>query len=98
MFKLVACVVMVGVVCSLCESASSNNNTKLYLLGLFPMTGAWAGGEALLLASQLAVRDINANRHVLPGFELVLLPKDTAVRPNPLFSLLVSTHKYTDAC
>ncbi|XP_071790355.1 gamma-aminobutyric acid type B receptor subunit 1-like [Asterias amurensis] len=78
MFKLVACVMVVGVVCSSCESASSNNKTKLYLLGLFPMTGAWAGGEALLLASQLAVRDINANRGVLPGFELVLLPKDTA--------------------
>ncbi len=52
------------------------------------MTGAWAGGEALLLASRLAVRDINANRDVLPGFELVMLPKDTAVRPHLLLQVL----------
>ena len=56
------------------------NLTKLHLLGLFPMTGAWPGGKAMSLATQLALQDINANIDILPGYEIVIIPKNTEVR------------------
>ena len=64
---------------SSCDCAS--NVTKLYLLGLFPLTGTvWPGGQAMSIATQLALRDINNNPDVLPDYELVVVMADTAVR------------------
>ncbi|XP_072029935.1 gamma-aminobutyric acid type B receptor subunit 1-like [Amphiura filiformis] len=51
--------------------------TPIYLLGLYPMSGNWPGGQAYLPASQLAIQHINANTSVLPDYELVLLDRDT---------------------
>ncbi|XP_033640833.1 gamma-aminobutyric acid type B receptor subunit 1-like [Asterias rubens] len=42
------------------------------------MTGSWPGGLAMSLATQLAVQDINDNPEILPGYEIVLIPQDTA--------------------
>lgn len=69
-------VCVLGCVC-LCRGAS--NVTKLHLLGLFPITGAWAGGQAMSFATQLALQDINDNPGILSGYEVVVIPKDSAV-------------------
>ncbi|XP_038052445.1 gamma-aminobutyric acid type B receptor subunit 1-like [Patiria miniata] len=73
MLLLVAVALTVAVTPCLCQS----NVTKLYLLGLFPESGPWAGAETALPAAQLAVDDINGNPDVLPGYEIVLIPRDT---------------------
>ncbi|XP_033640832.1 gamma-aminobutyric acid type B receptor subunit 1-like [Asterias rubens] len=55
----------------------ARNLTKLHLLGLFPMTGVWAGGTAMSIATELALRDINDNVDILSGYEVVLIRKDS---------------------
>ena len=69
-------------------SDSNPNVTKLHLLGLFPMTGPWAGGQAVLPATRLAVQDVNANPNVLPGYEIILIHKDTSVRHSFIHSFI----------
>ncbi len=51
----------------------------IYLLGLYPLTGDWAGGQAMLPASQMAVLDINANTSILADYELHIIVTDTKV-------------------
>ncbi|XP_072027770.1 gamma-aminobutyric acid type B receptor subunit 1-like [Amphiura filiformis] len=51
--------------------------TPLYILGLYPMTGAWDGGTSFLPATQLALEHINANQSLLGDFELILISRDT---------------------
>ncbi|XP_071803868.1 gamma-aminobutyric acid type B receptor subunit 1-like isoform X1 [Asterias amurensis] len=78
-FRLPVFFVVITAAVRPCDSLDFSNSTvKLYLLGLFPMTGSWAGGQAVLPATKLAVQDINANPDILPGYELVLIPKDTS--------------------
>ena len=61
------------------------NVTQLHILGLYPMTGYWAGGQAQLPATLLAARDINADPNTLPDYEIVITPRDTEVS---LFSIV----------
>ncbi|XP_072039548.1 gamma-aminobutyric acid type B receptor subunit 2-like [Amphiura filiformis] len=51
--------------------------SPIYLLGLYPMTGDWAGGQAMLPASQMAVIDVNANVSLLADYELIIIVTDT---------------------
>lgn len=63
---------------NLCDC--SFNTTKLHLMGLFPFTGTtWAGGQAMSIATQLALQDINASPDILPDYELVVIHGDSAV-------------------
>lgn len=61
------------------HGACSSNVTKLHIVGLYPMSGFWAGGQAQLPATLMAARDINANPNILPGYELDISQKDTKV-------------------
>ena len=61
-------------------SLSSSSLIPLYILGLYPMSGSWPGGQGQLPATKMGIEHVNANQSVLPGFELVLLPYDTQVR------------------
>ena len=51
----------------------------IYILGLYPMSGGWPGGQGLLPATQLAFLHINNNETFLKDYELILLDKDTQV-------------------
>lgn len=51
----------------------------LHLMGLFPMEGAWSGGEALKPAVQMGLDHINARDDILPGYRLKLVWEDTKV-------------------
>ncbi|XP_072040017.1 gamma-aminobutyric acid type B receptor subunit 2-like [Amphiura filiformis] len=57
---------------------SADSTYRLNLLGLYPMTGSkWLGGQAMLPASELAVKHINANSSILADYELNIIVKDT---------------------
>ena len=62
-------------------SAISGDDTKtpIYILGLYPMTGAWDGGVSFLPATQMALEHINANQSLLAEYELILVNRDTGV-------------------
>ena len=53
--------------------------TPLYILGLYPMSGSWPGGQGQLPATKMGIEHVNANDSILQGFELVLINKDTQV-------------------
>ena len=57
----------------------SDAKSPIYLLGLYPMTGDWAGGQAMLPASEMAILDINANDSILADYELRVIVTDTKV-------------------
>ncbi|XP_038051856.1 gamma-aminobutyric acid type B receptor subunit 1-like [Patiria miniata] len=70
---LVFCLVIVAKY----PSVDASNQTKLYLLGLFPLDGPYAQDQAIQPAAQLALQDINANPDILPDYELVIIPRDS---------------------
>ena len=55
----------------------------LYIMGLYPMEGSWAGGHALLPATQLGLQHVNDRSDILPGYRLNLIWSDTKVSGNP---------------
>ena len=65
----------------------------LNIIGLFPFSGSWHGGESMLASTKLAIHQVN-NMHILPGYHLHLLPSDTKVgRPKGQGAIeIVATH------
>ena len=64
--------------CVLRIAEAAPATTPIYLLGLYPLSGNWAGGQGQLPATRLGIKYVNA-MNVLPGYELVLLPHNTEV-------------------
>ncbi|CAH1790060.1 unnamed protein product [Owenia fusiformis] len=68
--------------------------TDLYLLGLFPMEGAWYGGRSLLASVQMGLDHINGRSDILPGYRLNIMWNDTKCNPghgtNVMYELLYS--------
>ncbi len=58
----------------------SDNLTDLYIMGLFPMEGSWAGGLGIMPAVQIALEHINDRLDILPGYRLNLIWDNTKVR------------------
>ena len=54
-------VLSIAATCVIYLVTISDGTSPIYLLGLYPMTGDWAGGQAMLPASEMAILDINAN-------------------------------------
>ena len=50
----------------------------LNIIGLFPFSGSWQGGDSMLASTKLAIHQVN-NMHILPGYHLHFLPSDTKV-------------------
>ena len=55
------------------------NTRTLYIGGIFPMSGAWAGGRGCRPAVNIALEDINHRADLLPGFRLQMLANDSRV-------------------
>ena len=53
---------------------------KLYIGGIFPMTGSWAGGKGCRPAVEMALEDVNARADLLPQFNLEIVANDSRVR------------------
>ncbi|XP_072015077.1 gamma-aminobutyric acid type B receptor subunit 1-like, partial [Amphiura filiformis] len=60
-----------------CLIPYSSCKTPVHVLGLYPMSGPWAGGEALYPATQLAVEDVNTNPDILEDYQLTIDFADT---------------------
>jgi len=59
----------------------------LYIGGIFPMTGGWAGGKGCRPAVDMALEDVNANENILPGYRLEMFANDSMVSVSILFTL-----------
>ena len=60
-------------------STDSEGEVKdLYIIGFFPKTGSWHGGESLQAAIQIGVDQVNSVQ-ALPGYRLHVVPWDTQV-------------------
>ena len=51
----------------------------LYIGGIFPMTGGWAGGKGCRPAVDMALEDVNSNENILPGYRLEMFANDSMV-------------------
>ncbi|XP_070531823.1 gamma-aminobutyric acid type B receptor subunit 1-like isoform X2 [Ptychodera flava] len=69
----------------------------LHIGGIFPMEGAWAGGQGCLPAVEMAFEDVNERRDLLPGYNLTLDMRDSECKPglgtNALYQLLYNEPK-----
>lgn len=62
------------------SSSSSSEKKDLNILGLFPHSGDWAGGQSMEPAAELGFITVNNDKKILPDYELKLVSKDTKVR------------------
>ena len=60
-------------------SGPSKKNVDLWILGLFPMTGLWPGGQGQLPAVEMGIEDVNNDPTMLPGYTLKLQLNNTNV-------------------
>lgn len=51
----------------------------IWILGMFPMSGPFSGGQGMLPAAELALDHINSNPDVLPDYQLAMAWGDTQV-------------------
>ncbi|XP_077986305.1 gamma-aminobutyric acid type B receptor subunit 1-like isoform X2 [Glandiceps talaboti] len=80
------------------ERSYRNERTKpLHIGGIFPMEGAWAGGQGCLPAVKMALDDVNERSDLLPGYNLTLHAHDSECKPglgtNALYKLLYNEPK-----
>ena len=55
------------------------NLSEIWILGLFPFNGSWAGGLGQLPAVQMGLEDVNGDPTMLPGYRLRMSINDTLV-------------------
>jgi len=61
------------------DRQTSGKTRTLYIGGIFPMSGAWAGGKGCRPAVDIALEDINHRTDLLPNFKLVMFANDSQV-------------------
>lgn len=61
---------------------TTDKRPVIWILGLFPMAGSWAGGQGIFPSVELALDHINANPEVLPDYQLAMVWGDTEVTMN----------------
>ena len=66
----------------------SHAKTPIYVLGLYPISGSWPAGEAILAASRLAAEHVNQDSRILHDYELIIIPADAAVSVKDMKYLL----------
>ena len=79
--------------------ASAQGKTQtLYIGGIFPMTGGWAGGKGCRPAVDMALEDVNNRADILPGFVLEMVANDSQVSGTTQFlrSQLVLLMKFIE--
>lgn len=61
------------------EVIGSGDKIPIWLLGLFPFNGSWAGGLGQLPAIEMGIEDVNAHPDILADYTLFLTVNNTAV-------------------
>jgi len=62
---------------------NDSNVKDIWLLGLFPMQGSWAGGLGQLPAVEIGMEHVNADPNILEGYRLRMTVNDTEVSDPP---------------
>lgn len=63
-----------------CQSTTGTNSTRdITIAALFPITGWWPGGDALRIATEMAIEDVNERPDILAGYTLRMEWNDTEV-------------------
>lgn len=61
------------------STVAVTEKTPLYILGLYPFSGDWAGGQGQFPATQLGFDCVNNNEQILPDYEFKLVARNTLV-------------------
>ena len=61
------------------NNTSDDGKTILYIGGIFPMSGGWAGGQGCRPAAQMALQHVNERDDILPGYHLEMIQHDSEV-------------------
>ena len=61
------------------SSPPNDSRRDVWILGLFPLNGSWAGGLGQLPAVQMGIEDVNNDPTMLPGYRLRMTVNDTKV-------------------
>jgi hypothetical protein len=61
------------------KPVARGKDNVLYIGGIFPMTGGWAGGKGCRPAVDMALEDVNSNGSILPGYRLQMFASDSRV-------------------
>ena len=65
----------------LTSDITGNNGARdVWILGLFPFNGSWAGGRGQHPAVMMGIEDVNKNQNILPGYRLRMTVDNTQVR------------------
>ena len=67
----------------------------LYIGGIFPMTGSWAGGKGCRPAVDMALEDVNNHPDILPGYTLNMVANDSMVSRQTSYFKYVHTIIYS---
>lgn len=70
--------VLVWLLLSLFIVAETKRQT-VYIGGMFPMSGAWAGGQGCRPAVDMALESVNSRSDLFPTFNLEMISKDSQV-------------------
>ena len=72
---------------STAPAPATSRRKDIWLLGLFPFNGSWAGGLGQLPAVQMGLTDVNADPYILPDYTISLTVNNTGVSTIPIFQL-----------
>ena len=61
------------------ETYGNSGLQDIWVIGLFPFNGSWAGGLGQFPAVQMGIRDVNMDPSMLPGYRLRMTIDDTLV-------------------
>ena len=61
------------------DETSITKTKNLYIGGIFPMAGSWAGGKGCRPAVDMALEDVNKRTDILNEFELKMIANDSRV-------------------
>lgn len=63
--------------------AADDDEVELHIAAIFPMkgTGGWLGGQGCLPAAMMALRDVNSDPSLLPGYRLRMHWNDSQCNP-----------------
>lgn len=70
---------MVRVMNNIKNVTISNGIVDIYVGGLWPMKGSWAGGEGMVPFAKMGLEHVNEDPYTLPGYRLHMIWNDTAV-------------------
>ena len=57
-------------------------HTNITIGGIFPMSGSWAGGVGCKPAVEMALKDVNKRKDIMPNYHLLMESDDSMVSVN----------------